>query len=121
MCKRFCATKKRGSKFLSKNFSYKLGSTSKIGARAVSKIIKKAYNQFTTNILEGLLMPIEIILTNNANIKITGVTQAKKIIIDCKDETEYTCPKCGSCHLRCKDTFIRNIKNISIGGRASIL
>ena len=66
-------------------------------------------------------MPIDIILTNNANIKITGVTQAKKIIIDCKDETEYTCPKCGSCHLRCKDTFIRNIKNISIGGRASIL
>ena len=66
-------------------------------------------------------MPIDIILTNNANIKITGITQAKKIIIDCKDETEYTCPKCGSCHLRCKDTFIRNIKNISIGGRASIL
>ena len=24
MCKRFCTTKKRGTKFLSKNFSYKL-------------------------------------------------------------------------------------------------
>lgn len=66
-------------------------------------------------------MLIDMILTNNANIKIKKVIQAKKILLDCEDETEYYCPYCGGTHLRCKDTFNRNIKNISIGGRATIL
>ena len=78
-------------------------------------------------------MPMDMILTNNANIKIKEVIRGNKIILECEDKTEYYCPKCGSYHLRCKDTFIRsyhlrckdtfirNIKNISIGEKASIL
>ena len=63
-------------------------------------------------------MPMDMILTNNANIKIKEVIRGNKIILECEDKTEYYCPKCGSYHLRCKDTFIRNIKNISIGEKA---
>lgn len=66
-------------------------------------------------------MPMDMIVTNNANIKIKEVIRGNKIILECEDETEYYCPKCGSYHLRCKDTFVRNIKNISIGEKASIL
>lgn len=66
-------------------------------------------------------MPVDMILTNNENIKIKKVIQSKKIILDCEDETEYYCPRCGSFHLRCKDTFERNIKGISVGGRATVL
>lgn len=66
-------------------------------------------------------MLVDMILTNNENIKIKKVIQSKKIILDCEDETEYYCPRCGSFHLRCKDTFERNIKGISVGGRATVL
>lgn len=66
-------------------------------------------------------MPLDMILTNNANIKVKKVIQAKKIILECSDETEYYCPHCGGFHLRCKDTFERNIKGISVGGRATVL
>ena len=48
-------------------------------------------------------MPVDMILPNNANIKIKDVKQTKKIIIECEDKIEYYCPKCGSYHLRCKD------------------
>lgn len=66
-------------------------------------------------------MLVDMILTNNSNIKIKEVIRAQKIILECEDETEYYCPRCGSYELRCKDTFMRNIKNISIGEQATIL
>lgn len=66
-------------------------------------------------------MLVDMILTNNSNIKIKEVIRAPKIILECEDETEYYCPRCGSYELRCKDTFMRNIKNISIGEQATIL
>ena len=98
-----------------------LGSTSKVGAKAVLKIIKSIIISSPQTYFGGLLMPMDMIVTNNANIKIKEVIRGNKIILECEDETEYYCPKCGSYHLRCKDTFVRNIKNISIGEKASIL
>ena len=62
------------------------------------------------------------IITKNKNLKIKDTEeQSRRIIIDCEDDTEYYCPKCGSYHLRCKDTLHRHIKGISIGGKATIL
>ena len=64
----------------------------------------------------------DYIIIKNHNLKIKNTEEeAKRIIIDCEDDTEYYCPKCGSYHLRCKDTLLRNIKGISIGGKATIL
>ncbi len=39
-------------------------------------------------------MPMDMIVTNNANIKIKEVIRGNKIILECEDETEYYCPKC---------------------------
>ena len=61
------------------------------------------------------------IITRNSNIKIKEVKEGQKIILECEDETEYCCPHCGGFHLRCKDSFTRNIKGISVGNKATIL
>ncbi|MBR1825706.1 MAG: transposase family protein, partial [Alphaproteobacteria bacterium] len=62
------------------------------------------------------------IITKNANINIKNSQEyPQKIIVECEDETEYYCPVCGSYHLRCKDTLLRNVKGISIGGKPTIL
>ena len=66
-------------------------------------------------------MPINKILTNDSNIKIKEVISGKKIILECEDEKEHFCPYCGSFDLRCKDSYIRNIKNINIGLNSTIL
>lgn len=66
-------------------------------------------------------MLIEDYITKNKNIHIKEVKDGKKLLLECTDETEYYCPYCGSLHLRCKDTYIRNIKTISIGGKATIM
>ena len=66
-------------------------------------------------------MPISKIVTNDANIKIKEVIRGKELILECEDEGEYYCPYCGSFDLRCKDSYTRNIKSISIGLNATIL
>lgn len=39
------------------------------------------------------------IIIKNHNLKIKNTEEeAKRIIIDCEDDTEYYCPKCGSYH-----------------------
>ena len=71
--------------------------------------------------MEGLLMPIEKYITGNEKIQIKEITEGKKLLLECEDNTEYYCPYCGSYHLRCKDTFIKNIKGIKLGNKATIL
>ena len=66
-------------------------------------------------------MPIEKYITGNEKIQIKEITEGKKLQLECEDNTEYYCPYCGSYHLRCKDTFIRNIKGIKLGNKATIL
>lgn len=66
-------------------------------------------------------MPLSKILTNDANIKIKEVIKGKELILECEDEGEDYCPYCGSFDLRCKDSYTRHIKNISIGLNATIL
>ena len=97
-----------------------IGSTSRKGAKAVSKDYKLYYNRFTTNHNIGGLPPSKI-LTNDANIKIKEVIRGKGLIIECEAEGEDYCPYCGSFDLRCKDSYTRHIKNISIGLNATIL
>ena len=94
---------------------------SKLGAKAVADDYKMYYNRFTTNHMRELPMPICKILTNDANIKIKEVIKGKRIIFECEDDGEHYCPYCGSFDLRCKDSYTRNIKNISIGLNATIL
>ena len=66
-------------------------------------------------------MPIEKYITGNEKIQIKEITEGKKLLLGCEDNTEYYCPYCGSNHLRCKDTFIKNIKGIKLGNKATIL
>ena len=66
-------------------------------------------------------MPIEKYITGNEKIQIKEITEGKKLQLECEDNTEYYCPYCGSYHLRCKDTFIKNIKGIKLGNKATIL
>lgn len=66
-------------------------------------------------------MLIEDYITKNTNIHIKKVFSGKKLLLECKDETQYFCHYCGSFHLRRKDTFTRNIKNISVGSKGTIL
>lgn len=66
-------------------------------------------------------MPIENYITGNEKIQIKETIEGKKLVLECDDKTEYYCPYCGSYHLRCKDTFIKNIKGIKLGARATIL
>lgn len=66
-------------------------------------------------------MLIEDYITKNSNLQLKKVISGNKLILECTDETQYTCPYCGGTHLRCKDTFIRHIRNISISNKATIL
>lgn len=66
-------------------------------------------------------MPIEKYITGNEKIQIKEITEGKKLLLGCEDNTKYYCPYCGSYHLRCKDTFIKNIKGIKLGNKATIL
>ena len=66
-------------------------------------------------------MPIEKYITGNEKIQIKEITEGKKLQLECEDNTEYYCQYCGSYHLRCKDTFIINIKGIKLGNKATIL
>lgn len=66
-------------------------------------------------------MPIDSILTKNEKLKIKSHEIGRKLVLECEDETAYYCPYCGSYELRTKDTFIRNIKHITIGGKPSIM
>ncbi len=61
------------------------------------------------------------IITKNSNLQIKNIVNGKKIIIECDDMTDYYCPYCGCFELRTKDTFIRNIRHISIGLNPTIL
>lgn len=60
-------------------------------------------------------------ITHDENIKVKEIITSKKTIFDCEDLTSHHCPKCGSYNLRCKDTYQRNIKWISVEGRATIM
>ena len=99
------------------------GSTSEIGAKSSCLKIIKRYNRSTkNNFRENYSMLKDYIITKNLNLKIKNTEeQSRRIIIDCEDETEYYCPKCGSYHLRCKDKLHRHIKGISIGNKPTIL
>lgn len=57
-------------------------------------------------------MPIEKYITGNEKIQIKEIREGKKLVLECEDKTEYYCPYCGSYKLRCKDTFIINIKRV---------
>lgn len=60
-------------------------------------------------------------ITMDENIKVKNIIRTKNIIFECEDLNIYHCPRCGSFSLRCKDTYERNIKWMSIDGKASIL
>lgn len=66
-------------------------------------------------------MPIEKYITGNEKIQIKKIEEGKKLVLECEDTTEYYCPYCGSYHLRCKDTFIKNIKGIRVNNKATII
>ncbi len=40
-------------------------------------------------------MPIEKYITGNEKIQIKKITEGKKLLLECEDNTEYYCPYCG--------------------------
>lgn len=66
-------------------------------------------------------MPMEKYITGNEKIQIKEISEGKKLVLECEDKTEYYCPYCGSYELRCKDTFIKNIRGIRVSNKATIL
>lgn len=66
-------------------------------------------------------MPISDYITLNPSLEVKNIIDGTTLTFECFDHTQYHCPYCGSFSLRCKDTFTRNIKSISIGVRATIL
>ncbi len=66
-------------------------------------------------------MPLDSILSKNEKLQIKTHEIGRKLLLEYEDATEYYCPHCGSYELRTKDTFIRNIRHITIAGKPSIM
>lgn len=66
-------------------------------------------------------MPIDKYIAGNEKKQIKEIDEGKKLVLECEDKTEYYCPYCESYELRCKVTFIKNIKGIKLGNKATIL
>jgi len=66
-------------------------------------------------------MPLTRSILNLPDFKIREINKVDPVIIEAEYVGKVECPSCSSKLLRIKDTFIRKIRHVSIGTRASFL